>query len=117
VHDNQSTIDLRRIRPRRVTSGTSAFPVARRWPYVHWRTHRGSPRRFRRGARAVSVIFIVVPLAGLIVLAAVIAFVSSARGGQFDDLDTPAVRMLQDEPAARPSSQVSAPPPSTSRQS
>ena len=45
----------------------------------------------------MSVIFIVVPLAALIVLAAVVAFVASARRGQFDDLDTPAVRMLNDD--------------------
>lgn len=45
----------------------------------------------------MSVIFLVVPLATLIVLAAVIAFVWSARRGQFDDLDTPAVRMLHDD--------------------
>ena len=45
----------------------------------------------------MSVIFIVVPLAALIVLAAVIAFVASARRGQFDDLDTPPVRMLNDD--------------------
>jgi cbb3-type cytochrome oxidase maturation protein len=53
----------------------------------------------------VSVIFIVVPLATLIVLVAVIAFVYSARRGQFDDLDTPAVRMLYDDtPVAATSS-------------
>ena len=46
----------------------------------------------------MSVIFIVVPLATIIVLAAVVAFVWSARRGQFDDLDTPAVRMLHDDP-------------------
>ena len=45
----------------------------------------------------MSVVFIVVPLAALIVLVAVIAFVVSARRGQFDDLDTPPVRMLNDE--------------------
>jgi cbb3-type cytochrome oxidase maturation protein len=45
----------------------------------------------------MSVIFIVVPLATLVVLVAVIAFVVSARRGQFDDLDTPAVRMLHDD--------------------
>ena len=45
----------------------------------------------------MSVIFIVVPLATLVVLVAVIAFVVSARHGQFDDLDTPAVRMLHDD--------------------
>jgi cbb3-type cytochrome oxidase maturation protein len=65
----------------------------------------------------MSVIFIVVPLAALIVLVAVIAFVVSARRGQFDDLDTPAVRILQDEPAAGPAGQVSASPPSPSRRS
>jgi cbb3-type cytochrome oxidase maturation protein len=53
----------------------------------------------------VSVIFVVVPLAALIGLVAVIAFVYSARRGQFDDLDTPAVRMLYDDtPVAATSS-------------
>jgi cbb3-type cytochrome oxidase maturation protein len=50
----------------------------------------------------VSVIFIVVPLATVVVLAAVIAFVVSARRGQFDDLDTPAVRMLHDDVGQQP---------------
>ena len=45
----------------------------------------------------MSVIFIVVPLATLVVLVAVVAFVVSARKGQFDDLDTPAVRILHDD--------------------
>lgn len=45
----------------------------------------------------MSVIFLVLPLAILVVAAAVIAFVWSARSGQFDDLETPAVRMLRDE--------------------
>ena len=53
----------------------------------------------------MSVIFVVVPLAALIGLVAVIAFVYSARRGQFDDLDTPAVRMLYDDtPVAATSS-------------
>jgi cbb3-type cytochrome oxidase maturation protein len=46
----------------------------------------------------VSVIFIVVPLATIVVLAAVAAFVVSARRGQFDDLETPAMRVLHDDP-------------------
>lgn len=53
----------------------------------------------------MSVLFIVLPLALLGVGAAVLAYVWSARSGQFDDLDTPAVRMLHDdppEPAIRP---------------
>ncbi|WP_396207676.1 cbb3-type cytochrome oxidase assembly protein CcoS [Gemmatimonas sp.] len=45
----------------------------------------------------MSVIFIVLPLALLLVAAGVGAFVWSARSGQMDDLDTPAVRMLRDE--------------------
>jgi cbb3-type cytochrome oxidase maturation protein len=45
----------------------------------------------------MSVNFIVLPLAILIVGAAVGAFVWSARNGQMDDLETPAVRMLRDE--------------------
>jgi len=65
----------------------------------------------------VSVIFIVVPLAALIVLAAVIAFVLSARRGQFDDLDTPAVRMLNDDLATRAPSKTTTEQPSRSRRS
>jgi len=45
----------------------------------------------------VSVLFIVVPLALFVVALAVGAYVWSARAGQFDDLDTPAVRMLYDD--------------------
>ncbi|MEP6619583.1 MAG: cbb3-type cytochrome oxidase assembly protein CcoS [bacterium] len=45
----------------------------------------------------MSVIYVVLPLALVIVTAAVIAFIWSARSGQFDDLDTPAVRMLHDD--------------------
>lgn len=45
----------------------------------------------------MSVIFIVLPLALVIVAMAVFAFIWSARSGQMDDLDTPAVRMLHDD--------------------
>lgn len=45
----------------------------------------------------MSVLYVVLPLALVIVTAAVIAFVWSVRSGQFDDLDTPAVRMLHDD--------------------
>lgn len=45
----------------------------------------------------MSVLWIVVPLAMVIVALAVGAYVWSARSGQFDDLDTPAVRMLHDD--------------------
>jgi cbb3-type cytochrome oxidase maturation protein len=45
----------------------------------------------------VSVIYIVLPLALLVVAAAVVAFVWAARRGQFDDMDTPSVRMVNDD--------------------
>ncbi len=45
----------------------------------------------------MSVIFIVLPLALVVVAAAVFAFIWSARSGQMDDLETPAVRMLHDD--------------------
>jgi cbb3-type cytochrome oxidase maturation protein len=45
----------------------------------------------------VSVIYIVLPLALIVVAGAVVAFIWSARSGQLDDLETPAVRMLHDD--------------------
>jgi cbb3-type cytochrome oxidase maturation protein len=45
----------------------------------------------------MSVVYIVVPLALIVVLAAVLAFTWAARRGQFDDMTTPALRALQDD--------------------
>ena len=45
----------------------------------------------------MSVLYIVLPLALIIVAVAVAAFVWSARTGQMDDLETPAVRVLHDD--------------------
>lgn len=46
----------------------------------------------------MSVLFIVLPLAILLVAAGVAAFLWGAKHGQFDDLDTPAVRVaLEDD--------------------
>ena len=45
----------------------------------------------------MSVLYIVLPLALVVVGVAVGAFVWAARRGQFDDLETPAVRMLHDD--------------------
>ena len=45
----------------------------------------------------MSVVFIVLPLALLIVGSAVWAFVRATMSGQYDDLDTPALRMLHDD--------------------
>ena len=43
------------------------------------------------------VIFIVLPLALVIALGWVVLFAWAARRGQFDDLETPAIRMLFDD--------------------
>jgi cbb3-type cytochrome oxidase maturation protein len=45
----------------------------------------------------MSVIFLVLPLALLIVAVAVWAFVWATKRGQFDDLETPAIRAMQDD--------------------
>ena len=50
----------------------------------------------------MSVIYIVLPLALVIVAVAVAAFVWAARRGQFDDLDTPGMRMLHDDDPTPP---------------
>ena len=42
----------------------------------------------------MTVIYIVLPLALLVVTAAVLAYVWAARSGQFDDTTTPAIRPL-----------------------
>lgn len=45
----------------------------------------------------MSALFIVLPLALIIAVVAVIAFVWATRSGQFDDLETPAHRILLDD--------------------
>ena len=45
----------------------------------------------------MSVIYIVLPLALIFVILALIVFARSVRSGQFDDLDTPSVRILHDD--------------------
>lgn len=45
----------------------------------------------------MSVIFLVLPLAIVMAGAAVLAFIWAVQGGQFDDLDTPALRVAIDE--------------------
>ncbi len=46
----------------------------------------------------METIFVLLPLALLIAAIAVGFFVWAAKTGQFDDLDTPAVRILFDDP-------------------
>ena len=45
----------------------------------------------------MSVIFLVLPLALLIVAVAVGAFVWATKRGQYDDLETPAIRAVHDD--------------------
>jgi cbb3-type cytochrome oxidase maturation protein len=49
----------------------------------------------------MSALFIVLPLALLVVLVGVGAYLWAARRGQFDDLTTPALRMLHDDERRR----------------
>lgn len=50
----------------------------------------------------MSVLYVLLPLAIALAIAFVAAYAWSARTGQFDDLTTPAIRMLHDD-VARPS--------------
>ena len=45
----------------------------------------------------MSVVYIALPIALLLAIVAVIAFVRQVRDGQFDDLETPPRRMLFDD--------------------
>ena len=51
----------------------------------------------------MSVVYILLPVAALLAAAGVAGFIWAVRRGQFDDLDTPAVRILHDdeEPGGR----------------
>jgi len=50
----------------------------------------------------METIFVLLPLALLIAAIAVGLFIWAARTGQFDDLDTPAIRILFDDEEPRP---------------
>jgi cbb3-type cytochrome oxidase maturation protein len=45
----------------------------------------------------VSIVYIALPVALILAIIAVIAFIVQVRSGQFDDLDTPPRRMLYDD--------------------
>ena len=45
----------------------------------------------------MSVLYVVIPIALVLAGVAVAAFIWAVRGGQFDDLDTPAWRMVVDD--------------------
>ncbi len=54
-----------------------------------------------RGELEMSVLFVALPVAILLGAAALVACVRCIRGGQYDDLETPAVRILVDEKPVR----------------
>jgi cbb3-type cytochrome oxidase maturation protein len=45
----------------------------------------------------MSVVYVLLPAAIVLAAAGVAAFIWAVRGGQFDDLETPAVRILHDD--------------------
>jgi len=57
----------------------------------------------------MSIIFLILPITLLLSAAAVLGFAWATRSGQFDDLETPAIRLLHEEPA-QPSSAAPQPP-------
>jgi len=65
----------------------------------------------------MSVMYLLVPVALFVVALAVAAYVWAARKGQFDDLKTPAMRMLHDDesPVVRRESSAAAEPTDDSR--
>ncbi|MCD9047409.1 cbb3-type cytochrome oxidase assembly protein CcoS [Luteimonas sp. MHLX1A] len=47
----------------------------------------------------MNILLLLIPISLVLLLAAVAAFVWAVRRGQFDDLDSPAIDILVDEPA------------------
>lgn len=64
----------------------------------------------------MSVLYLLLPLALVLAAGFVLVFVWAARSGQFDDLETPAIRMLHDDPIDRQPDEANAggPAPSSS---
>jgi cbb3-type cytochrome oxidase maturation protein len=58
----------------------------------------------------MSVLFVLIPLALVMVAGFVAAYAWSSRSGQFDDLTTPAMRALHEDPARPAKIEESTPP-------
>lgn len=56
----------------------------------------------------MNVLFVLVPLALLLAGAGVAAFVWSVRNGQYDDVETPAMRILMEDDVPGPTSETDA---------
>ena len=65
-------------------------------------TTPAATRSLRRTERSLTVLYFLVPLAVLLALAAVVAFRWAAADEQFDDLVSPAIRILEDDLPAPP---------------
>jgi cbb3-type cytochrome oxidase maturation protein len=50
----------------------------------------------------MNILLLLIPISLLLLAAAVWAFAWAVRKGQFDDLDTPAIDILADDPPAPP---------------
>jgi len=50
----------------------------------------------------LNIIYILIPLGLILLIAAVVAFFWAVRSGQFDDLESPAWRILLDDDRAPP---------------
>jgi cbb3-type cytochrome oxidase maturation protein len=59
----------------------------------------------------VSVIFVVLPIALVLLAGAIAAYAWAARQGQFDDLTTPAMRALHDDDGPPPPTSATPTPP------
>ena len=55
----------------------------------------------------MSIIFLILPISLVLCVGAVAAFAWATRSGQFDDLETPAIRLLHDERTRPPSTSSS----------
>jgi len=53
----------------------------------------------------MSMLYVLIPLALVLLLAAVAAFIWASRSGQFDDLDSPAWSVVLDDDKKPPSSE------------
>ncbi len=59
----------------------------------------------------MTLLLFLIPLSLVLLAAAAWAFVWAVRRGQFDDMDTPAIDILRDDPHERPRRPVAPPPP------
>jgi cbb3-type cytochrome oxidase maturation protein len=57
----------------------------------------------------MSIIFLILPVTLLLSVAAVVGFAWATRSGQFDDLETPAIRLLQGDSERSASARAQAP--------